>query len=277
MLGPDTSSVSPARRVWQLLEAIHAPIYFADEARAALEAAGMKGFWMGYFTSRAAPMGAVPAAVVTATFFNFRPSMVERAIPDAWSYATPAAILEARYAGADAMWQRLVGDDDVSELAGLARRAAEAADHIGRPLSAATAALEWPDAPHLVLWHAATVLREHRGDGHVAALVAEGVSGCAAHVLAAAAGASTRPLLQASRGWTDEEWDAAAETVAGREAELRERVEARTDAPAAPPLAALGDDGVARLIELARPVAAKIMAAGEIPVPNPIGLTSPTG
>jgi len=258
--------------VWSLLEAIHAPIYFADEARAALDAVGMKGFWMGYFASRAAPMGTVPAPVVTATFFNFRPSMVERAIPDAWSLAPPDAILAARYVGADAMWRRLVGDIDVTELAGLARRAAEAADHDGRPLSAAHAALDWPDAPHLVLWHAATVLREHRGDGHVAALVSEGVSGCAAHVIAAASGASTRQLLQASRGWTDDEWDAAAATVAGRELELRAAVEARTDALAWPPLQSLGDDGLGRLIELAAPIAARIMGGGEIPVPNPIGL-----
>ena len=275
MSGPGTGSVSPstARRVWEVLEPLHALIYFAPEARDAFTDLGLKGFWMGYFASRAAPMGAVDAPVVTATFFNFPHRMVARALPDAWAYASPDAVLRSRYAAADAMWRRVFGDADVEELVDLARRAATAAcdELAGRALFAAHAALEWPDAPHVALWHAATLLREHRGDAHVAALVAEGVSGAASHVLAVAAGATTRERLQPSRGWDDDEWDAAAATVAGRERELRAAVEARTDAAALPPLLTLGAAGLDRLIELATPLTARVIGT-EVPVPNPIGV-----
>ena len=275
MSGPGTASVSPstARRVWEVLEPLHALIYFAPEARDAFAGLGLKGFWMGYFASRAAPMGAVDAPVVTATFFNFPHRMVARALPDAWSYASPETVLRARYAAADLVWRRVFGDTDVDELAGLARRAATAAaaDFAGRALFAAHAALDWPDQAHLALWHAATLLREHRGDGHVAALVAEGVTSAASHVLAVAAGATTRERLQPSRGWDDDEWDAAAATVAGRERELREAVEARTDAAALPPLLTLGADRIERLIQLAAPLTARVIGA-EVPVPNPIGV-----
>jgi hypothetical protein len=266
---------SIARRLWNVLEPIHAAIYFAPESRERMAAAGLKGFWMGYFASRAAPFGAAPAPLVTATFFNFHPAMVERAIPDAWSLASPEAVLAARYAAADAMWDRIVGDVDVAEAAALATQAALAADPVGRPLFAAHAALDWPATSHGALWHAATLLREHRGDGHIAALVAEGVSGCAAHVLAVASEVTTRDAIQPHRGWSDEEWNAAAASVAGREAELRERVETRTDAVALAPYEALGQAGVDRLLELTTPIAARIMDSGNVPVPNPIGIGSP--
>lgn len=200
---PDLSS---ARTAWRVLEPYHAMIYFAPEAREAYAAAGLKGYWMGYFASRAAPLGAVPASVVTATFFNFHPRMVARAIPDAWRFSSPERVLEARLHAADAALRRLLGAQiasaDVAEAAELAREAATSCSIAGRPLFAAYYDLPWPIEPHLVLWHAATLLREFRGDGHVVALLAEGLDGCEAHVTQVGTGNVPREVLQPNRSWS---------------------------------------------------------------------------
>jgi len=281
-----TPGSPPARVMWHLLEPYHAVAYFADEVRESLASAGMRGFWMGYFAGRAAPMGAVATGVVTATFYGFAPAMVSRAIPDAWGFAAPDRVWAAKVDGVRAALSRLLGDADVGveEAARLAREAAGACQPHGRPLFAAYADLPWPDDPHLVLWQAATLVREHRGDGHVAALVAGGIDGCEAHALMVAAGRIRREALQPHRGWTDEEWDGAlarlrargwldavgAVTAAGREA--RAGVEALTDRLAAAPWDHLGAESTARLAALLAPLVERIDAAGVIPYPNPMGL-----
>lgn len=281
-----------ARRMWVVLEPIHALIYFAPEARETYAAAGLKGYWMGYFASRAAALGAVAAPVVTATFYNFTPRMVERAIPDAWSFSTPERVLAARLEAADRALRRLldvqVASPAVAEAADLARTAVEGCAASGRPLYAAHRALPWPQEPHLALWHAATLLREFRGDGHVAALLVAGIDGCEAHVTVAASGRAPRATLQPNRGWSDEEWDAAASRLVARgwlaedgslrpagEAE-RAAVEDHTDRLALPPWERLGADASARLHELARPLALRIVAAGGISSPNPVGVPLPS-
>jgi hypothetical protein len=279
-----------ARILWQLLEPYHALVYFAPEAKPTFEEAGLKGGWMGYFASRAAAMGPVPAEVVIATFYNFHPNMVRRAIPDAWRLSTPERILEARRGVADVALRRLLGDgvasDEVSEAGTLARRAAEAADPAGRPLFAAHAALPWPEEPHLVLWHAATLLREFRGDGHVASLLAAGIDGCAAHVTMVAAGRYSAGMIRGFRGWSEEEWDqavarlrkrgwldgAGAFTEAGRAA--REEVERRTDELALPPFEALGEEGCDRLALLMQAIHRRMEHDG-MPFPNPVGVPRP--
>ena len=209
-----------ARRMWQALETLHMTVYFAPEPRDAYRRAGLRGGWMGYFASRAAAMGPVPAEVVMATFYNFHPRMVRRAIPDAWGFAPPERVLAARYEGADAALRRLLGPwaegAEVAEAAALARQAMEGRDPSGRPLFAAHAALPWPDEPRLALWHGATLYREFRGDGHVACLLADAVDGCEAHVLAAGAGQLPGSVLREYRGWSDEEWSAAAARLRGR-------------------------------------------------------------
>jgi hypothetical protein len=280
-----------ARPLWALAEPLHALTYFADEARAAFTAAGLRGFWSGYFAGRAAPLGAVGPQVVTAVFVNFAPAFVARRVPAVWAEATPAAALAARLAGVDAAVRRVLGEGWVGsaeslEAAHLAAAAAVAVDLPGRPLAAANTAVEVPGEPHLVLWQALTTLREHRGDGHNVALLQREVGGAEAHVLAAAAGRSSREWLTRARGWTDEEWDAAAGRLtergwldgAERSAEglaMVAAIEADTDRLALGPWQALGDAGCDRLAELLAPVRRAVMAAGDWPDHNPIGVPDP--
>ena len=287
----DALPTQTARAMWEVLEPYHAVTYFAPEARAAADAVGLIGGWMVYFASRAAPLGPVPAEVVIATFYNFQPAMVQRAIPDAWRRAAPADVLEARLAGVDAALQRLLGDAvtsaELSEAAALAREAATACDPYGRPLFAANDSLPWPEAPHLVLWTAATRLREHRDDGHVAALLTAGIDPCEAHVTLA----GLSPVLPSDqrryRGWSEEDWGAAvarlrrrgwlrgdgALSAAGRRA--RTAVERITDELAAPPWQHLGPERSLRLWRLMRGLSGQIIDGGGIPVPNPMGLPWP--
>jgi hypothetical protein len=246
---------------------------------------------MSYFGCRAAPMGAVSAAVVTAVFYNFNPALVARAIPDAWGYATPGQLLDARLQAMDAAMTRLLGDrlagDDMRSAAELAARAAAGADTAGRPLAAANAALPLPDEPHLRLWQALTVLREHRGDGHVSVLLTRGVGPVEAHVLAAADGRAPAELLRAARKWTGQHWAAASErlatwgwltadgtlTEAGRTA--RQDIQTDTDRLALQPYATLGPDRVDALFDALYHLAGTAVAAGGIQLPNPVGAPWP--
>jgi hypothetical protein len=275
-----------ARRVWQLLETLHAVTYFADECRQANVDVGLKGFWMGYFAARAAPMGEVAPGVVSATFFNFHDDMVIRALPDAWQLASADGVLDARHAAAAAALRRVVPDIDAVADAVLTMlwRVLDAAEPGGRPLFAANRDLEDPEDPVGELWQATTTLREHRGDGHVACLTAEGVGGCEAHVLFSATEGTPPELLQQSRGWSAEEWAESERFLrqAGlldSEGEatdhaylLRERIERRTDELAVVPFSALTDDQRDRLVEVLTPAATAIAESGLLPYPNPIGL-----
>jgi hypothetical protein len=285
------TSPGTARLLWSLAEPLHALTYFAAEATTAFEAAGLRGFWSGYFAGRAAPLGAVGPELVTATFVNFAPEFVARRVPAVWDAATPAAALEARLAGVDAAIRRVLGEEWISsegaaEARALAATAASAVDVPGRPLAAANTAVVAPEEPHLALWQALTTLREHRGDGHTVALVAREVDGVQAHVLAAAAGRSDRAWLQKARGWDDDAWDDAAARLADRgwlsDGALTAKglamvtaIEADTDRLALAPWRALGAQGCDRLAELLRPVRLAVVAAGEWPAGNPIGVPEP--
>jgi hypothetical protein len=282
-----------ARALWTVGEPVHAVTYFAPESHAAWAAAGLRGFWRGYFATRTAPLGAVPAPAATAVLYNFAPGMVARALPAVWDLATPDEVWAARLAGVDGALRRAWGAEAAAVAerpAALARASLAGCPPEGRALFAAHAARPWPDEPHLVLWQALTLLREFRGDGHNAALLAAGVDGCAAHVLAAATGGAPRDLTQPNRGWTDEEWQAAADrlaargllggddttataTAAGRR--LRDDVEAATDRAAAGPWRALGDDRTAELHAALTPLARAVVEAGLMPVPNPMGAPRP--
>ena len=276
---------SRARRLWKVLEPFHAITYFAPDTRKATDALGLRGGWMGYFACRAAPLGAVGPEVVTAVFYNFHPSMVARAIPDAWGIATPSQLLAARLEAVDSAVRRFPDPGTpVRRAAELARQAAELAPTAGRVLGAANAALEWPDEPHLVLWQATTILRESRGDGHVAALVGAGLSPCQACITISASSGPSKEVFQLNRRWSDEEWAAASEdlqarglltaddvlTDAGRT--LRQSVEDTTDRLADEGWSAFGDENSAELDRLVRPISGAIMASGLVPDDNPMAM-----
>jgi hypothetical protein len=276
-----------ARRMWARLEPIHGVTYFSPEARAALSGAGYQGFWMGYFAGRAAPLGPVGAEVVLATFYNFSMSHVSRAIPDAWTFAPPEAALEARERGAAAALQRAFAGSDLAEAvetaAVLARAAAESAPMEGRALFAANRALPWPDEPSAALWHACTLLREHRGDGHVAALAAAGIGGREANVLQTAAGNVPREVFGAARHYDDAEWDSVSARLIDRGIvgpdgnltahgkDVTDDVEDRTDRIAITAYDTLDDEQLAQLLDALAPLAQAVIATGDIPQVTPVG------
>lgn len=282
------ASAEFVRDLWQLYEPLHAVTYFGTQARAAFESAGLRGFWRGYFAGRAAPLGAVAAAPVTAAFFSFAPAMVTRAVPDVWQRASPEQALTARLDGAVAVLRSVLPDEPErwEAAADLLEAVAGVAVTDGRVLGAANAALPRPTDPLARLWQAATVLREHRGDGHVLALVDAELDGCQALVLRDALYGG-RDQLQPNRGWTDSEWDAASRTLIRRgwladdgrptaEAAAAHRdVESRTDRLAAQPWTALDPAEQGRLAQLLEPLAE---AAGTVvPYPNPMGLPRSAG
>ena len=199
--------MSAARAMWTMFEPVHDVTYFAPEALSAFTEAGLRGYWRGYFAGRAAPLGVARAAVVTASFYNFAPAFVGRAIPGVWDLVTPEQAIEVREAGAAASLRRLLGgrEAEAAKAGDLLWRAAEDLDFGGRALSAANSELPVSADPLTRLWQAATLLREHRGDGHFAALAAADVDGCEAVVLRCAKDADiSRDLMQPVRGWTDE-------------------------------------------------------------------------
>ena len=281
-------TVSPAlaRRTWQAMEPYHAMIYFVPDAQEEYAALGydVKGNRAsGYFPPRAAALGAVGPDVVQATFFNFSRLAVDFGMAGAWDVASPQQVQEARFRAADRALRRLCGDllDDpgVAEAAALARTASEGCTPYGRPLYAANAGLPWPDQPHLQLFHAQTLLREFRGDGHIAALVTEQVTGLEAAVLHVAQGDSwKRSGLQATRAYSDEEWDGAVARLVERgwlqpdgtftdEGRAhRQRVEDLTDELSVPAYDRLGEQGCARMAELTAPLVKAVVDGGAFPL-----------
>lgn len=265
---------------------MHAVTYFAPEARAALDGLGYRGFWMGYFAARSAPLGPVPTEVVTAAFYNFAAHRVAKALPAAWDVAPPADALRVRAQSAVAALERYgVGHgDDVATAADLLAEAAHNATLDGRPLFAANAALPWPDEPLAKLWHATTLLREQRGDGHIAVLVSHGISGRESNVLHAAAGRVPKEMIMRSRDYDDEQWEVYRSRLAARGLfdgdeltdagrELKQRIEDATDRLALPVLDALGDDEIETLFRALTPITRKVVAGGDVPVATPMGLS----
>jgi hypothetical protein len=271
---------STARRMFQLLEPICLVTYLADESNQELAALGHPNYWDGYFASRAAPLGRVPAEVVHAAFYSFAPGEAARHIPSAWEKITPEASYAAWSRGSVASVRRIVGDE-LAESPGLARaadlvtKAATSAPIDGRVMYAGMRSLPVPSEPVARLWHSATILREHRGDGHVVALVAARVGGTEAHVLSALdmgihppetfgrihhlpkkrlaavmAGLRERGLVDADGRFTD----------AGRE--TKRRIEAMTDDLAAAPYDGLAPAELDELITVLEPISAKLVAAG---------------
>jgi hypothetical protein len=277
--------MSLARRLWSRYEPLHDVVYFSPYAREAATALGLKGYWMGYFAFRSAPLGAVGPAPVTAAFFGFAPRRVERALPDAWQYTTPERALAARAEAAGRALRDAFGPTlDVGAAADLLWDASRRADIAGRPLAAANQALPRPEDPVTALWLATTVLREHRGDGHNAVLVARGIGPLEAHHLKVAADETDPDMLRLGRGFTDDEWregraalirrgwlDAGGRLTEAGIAEHR-AVEEQTDRAADGPWRALGPERTERALRALQPLRDAVLATGLIPAPGPVGM-----
>ena len=269
-----------ARRMFELLEPICLVTYMADESNEELAALGHRTYWDGYFASRAAPLGRVPAEVVHAAFYSFAEGEAARHIPSAWETVAPEASFAAWRRGSAASVRRILGDE-LADSPGLARaadlttRAATSAPTNGRVMYAGWRTLEVPADPVTRLWHSATMLREHRGDGHLAALLGAQIGGTEAHVLSALdmgihppesfgrihhlpkerlaevmAGLRERGLVDADGWFTD----------AGRA--TKQRIEDLTDELAAPPYDALPAEELAELVTELEPLTARLVAAG---------------
>jgi hypothetical protein len=275
-----------ARRLFERFEPVHAITYFAPESRASAQELGYRSFWSGYFATRSAPLGPVPPRVVEAIFYNFSAQRVAKSLAGAWDIATPEQALAARQAGAVAALCRygLVPDENLRTAAELLGRAARGAAADGRPLFAALSSVPWPDEPVAALWHAATLLREQRGDAHVAALVAAGVTGRESSVLHVAAGRTTKDKIVSTRDYDDAEWETLTAALAGRGLltadgsltsdgrALKDDIEYRTDAAALPTLDVLTDDEVETLFHALTPIARQVIAGGDLPATTPMGL-----
>ena len=268
--GTVAESLDVVRRLGVLVESVHAVVYFAPEPQTGYAELGLRGYWRGYFASRSASLGPVGPALVTALFGGFAPAMVRRALPEVWTLASPEQVRQARLAGATAALHRLIGDqhERVVAAATLTGRCVAALPIPGRPMAAAQADLTRPDEPLAALWHDCTVLREHRGDGHLAAVAVAGLVWPEPHLLQ---GTAVDPRQQEYRGWDDRSW---------QEADVRVRelravgglldVETATDQLAAPAYEVLDPAERRDLIQLLRPLAEAV--AADLPYPNAMGL-----
>ncbi|GAB3591496.1 hypothetical protein GCM10027446_09640 [Angustibacter peucedani] len=270
---------SVARRMFDLTEPICLVNFFSDEPDEAMAELGFRGYWDGYFAGRSAPLGLVPAEVVHAAFYNFADGEAARHVPKVWRTTTPEAAHAARERGCVKALRRILGDQvatpGLARAADLLAQAATSAPTEGRVMYAGLRALPVPEEPVARLWHAANMLREHRGDGHITALMAEQIGGTEAHVLTALdsgvhpaetfgrihhlpaerlaevmGGLRERGLLDDDGRFTD----------AGRA--TKDRVEALTDALAEAPYAALSPQELDELLTVLEPIAARLVETG---------------
>ncbi|MER7516561.1 SCO6745 family protein [Streptomyces sp. NPDC126499] len=271
------------RRCAHPVNLLHATLFFSPDLDAEFQRLGVTDRSAARLAARSAPLGAVGPGTVAAAFYNYNHAFLARHLPAVWEAASPAAVLDARLRAADATLRRLLGEEalasaEMAEAAELALRAAEACTRHARPLYAGNADLPVPDAPHLRLWHATTLLREHRGDGHLAALLSAGLDPVEALASHTATGRGMAPRwVLGTRGWRRADWDAAVERLRGRGlldaegelteagAALREALEEETDRLDAAPYEHLGADGTARLTELAKGFLVTAVGAGAFP------------
>jgi len=272
---PDAALLAASRKAWADLEAIHVVGYFAEQSTAAYVELGLHP-QLSYFAARSAAFGEASPELTVATFYNFAPWLVHAALPAAWQSASPDQVLEARLQGVGRALRSVLGDPDVTEALTLARRVCDDLSPAGRPLYAAHAALPWPEDDLLALWHAATLVREHRGDGHIAVLQLAALDPVEATVVGGL-WAQTTSFLRKTRGWSDEEYAGAEDRLRDRgwldadgalTAEgtaQRQQVEDRTDALAVEAWAGIGVEGATRLHELLGPMRRTVLGSGLLP------------
>ena len=276
----DDGDESAARQLAWLFEPFHTLTYYTPEIISGMPEQGYKGWWHAYFAYRPAPMGAVPAGVVTAAFYNFAPRMVERAVPGVWDIRAPEEVLEIRAGMVESALGRIFGDGafdkEMKLAADLARRAIDGCDVVGRSVYAGYAELPWPEEPTMSLWHACTLLREHRGDSHNLALAAAELDGVECHVMMAARGHGNRETILGIRGWTEDEWDDAVARLVEREwvasdgshtesgTVARSELEGHTDRLASEPVRRIGAGDAAALVGALTPLVKHLVDTGEV-------------
>lgn len=270
----DLDLIRASRQAWGALETVHVLGYFAEEVTAAYVALGLHPR-LSYFAARSAAFGPVGPEVPTATFYVFAPWLPAKALPAAWAVASPEQVQQARRAAMSVVLHRVLDGTDVSELLELARVVCAGLTAPGRPLYAAHAGLAWPDDPQLALWHAATLIREHRGDGHVAALLGAGLDPVESIILGGHFSGTTG-FMRSSRGWSDDEWAAATARLTERGLvdgdalsadglAFRKDLERETDRMGLEGWAHLGLAGTRRVAELAAPLRTAALASGILP------------
>lgn len=281
--GMASVSAPAGRQCHNAVNSLHSLLYFSSDLGDDLARRGVCDPMAVYLVGRAAPLGPVGAGPVTAAFNAFSHELVATHLPTVWDDVTPAEGVASRLRAADATLRRVLGDEavaspEMAEAAGLALRATEACSRPGRPLYSANADLPVPDAPHLVLWHAATLLREHRGDGHVTTLSHQELDGLDALVShSASVDGMPKEIVMTKRGWSEQDWSAAEERLRDRGlmdslgaltdagVRLREEVERETDRLDRRPYEHLGVAGVARLVELVTAFVIAAANAGAFP------------
>ncbi|WP_331765262.1 hypothetical protein OG747_52325 (plasmid) [Streptomyces sp. NBC_01384] len=275
----------PVRHCQNALNTIHSTVYFGSELDKELAEYGVGDPMACYLAGRAAALGPVGPGVVTAAFYSFHHDMIAGHLPELWSLVSPQEVLAARLRAADATLRRVLGEEALAsrpmrEAARLALRATEGCARPGRPLYAAHADQPVPDEPHLALWYAATLLREHRGDSHIGALTAAGLDGLEALVShSAGEGGMPREVVMTKRGWTPEDWSAAEDrlrdrglmaadgTLTARGRQLRSDLEEETDHRDRAPYAHLGAEAAAELTRISGDFVVAAAAGGAFPEP----------
>jgi len=276
---PDPAD-APAVSGWMLatLGVLHAPAYRSRELRGRLAEVGVPEAMAAYLAQRSAPLGPASPQLVAATFYGFSPAAIAAHLPAVWERVSPAEVLALTFDAMRELLGRLIGDRlaTVEELAGLLGPVADAHPTAGRPLAAAWSSVPRPGEPLLDLWLATSVIRESRGDGHVALLVAEGIGPIESHLVTQGDHPARRPMLEAMRGWTADELDTAAaglrargllDADGGRTDEaraLRRHIERRTDELSAEAWTAAGPSTVIRIADLATELLPPVLTSGTL-------------
>lgn len=268
--------LSVVHDVHMVINLVHRFVYFVPEAAEEYSAVGIAGR-AGYFGSRSAAMGAVTDDVVVATFYNFSPRAITACMPGVWDVASPESLQSARFRVIRRALTRVGGDltsEQIAEARALIDPVVAGLDFGGKPLAAGNAGVPLPDDPMVALWQQVTVLREWRGDAHIAVLVTSGLAPCECLVLQVGTGRFPMKLARATRRWDDAEWDSALAklrshgwvdddgSVTSSGAEYRDHIEAETDRLCAPIWQSVGATGAARLGELISPIHAAMDATG---------------
>jgi hypothetical protein len=255
-------------------EPIGANVYFAPEAQERYRALGLD-YMTGYFCSRSASMGVLAGMTVASAFGVFNPAIVSAAVEAGWAKTDRETLLRARYEGAVASLRRLIGEPDpktLSRAIELLRRGLAVADHAGHPIYSGLLSLPWPDDPMGQLWRCCDMVREHRGDSHIAVWAKALVAPIEIQLMSELQMGIPLKTYSATRGWTPQQMEDALDGMRAKgwmsgdvfspEGQgLRDRIEADTDAMETPIVEAIGAD-FDEVIDLLRPWASAIVKVG---------------